>query len=228
MVKSGMFEPILHYKNNKKIKNFTIVGERHSGTNWLEKTIKLRFEIPITWEYGFKHWLNFPPVNIARSEHTLFFCITRNIYNWINSFYLEPHHINGSLKHSLKNFVSKKWSRTQRELDYITNKPYNNIFHLRKSKIEYCYYFLPFFVDNIIYIKYEDLQNNMDKLIYFLSSIYNIDIVNCNRVSFLKENYRKKNFILTDYAISYINDHAYWKYENLLGYSKYFHSTVES
>lgn len=219
MAIKGMFKPILYYSNNRPIKNFTIIGERHSGTNWLEKTIKLRFGIPITWEYGFKHWIKFPEYKNINNKNTLFFCINRNIYNWINSFYLEPHHITGELRDSLINFISMPWAKRNIELNYINNKPYKNIFDLRKSKIEYCYYFLPFFVDNTIYIKYEDLQHNMKNLIDFLSYTYKMNVVNQNKASFLQEKSRRRKFVLSDHTVGYINDHAYWKYEKLLGYS---------
>jgi hypothetical protein len=41
------------------IKKFTIMGERCSGTNFLEQIILSNFHINITWEYGWKHFFGF-------------------------------------------------------------------------------------------------------------------------------------------------------------------------
>ncbi len=41
------------------IKYFTIYGERCSGTNFLEETIKANFGLQITWKYGWKHFFGF-------------------------------------------------------------------------------------------------------------------------------------------------------------------------
>ena len=38
------------------LKNFTIFGERNSGTNYLENLLKKVLYINFTNEYGFKHW----------------------------------------------------------------------------------------------------------------------------------------------------------------------------
>ena len=38
------------------IKNFTIFGERNSGTNYLKAILLQNLEIKFTEEYGFKHW----------------------------------------------------------------------------------------------------------------------------------------------------------------------------
>ena len=39
------------------IKKFTIYGERCSGTNYLENLILVNFDVNLTWEYGWKHFL---------------------------------------------------------------------------------------------------------------------------------------------------------------------------
>ena len=38
------------------LKNFTIFGERNSGTNYLKYILSNMLFIDFTQEYGFKHW----------------------------------------------------------------------------------------------------------------------------------------------------------------------------
>ena len=41
------------------IKNFTIFGERCSGTNYVQQLILKNFDTEITWKYGWKHFFGF-------------------------------------------------------------------------------------------------------------------------------------------------------------------------
>ena len=38
------------------MQKFTIYGERHSGTNFLQKVICENFRLKITWDFGWKHF----------------------------------------------------------------------------------------------------------------------------------------------------------------------------
>ena len=75
------------------IKNYTIYGERCSGTSYLERIMGLNFDINRTWNYGWKHFFGFQDDKLANSDDTLFICIIRNLPDWINSFYRTPHHL---------------------------------------------------------------------------------------------------------------------------------------
>ena len=73
------------------MKKITIYGERCSGTNYLEELLLLNFEVEIIWDYGWKHFFGFNDLN--NSDDVLFIGIIRNIYDWINSFFREKHHL---------------------------------------------------------------------------------------------------------------------------------------
>ena len=75
------------------IQNYTIYGERCSGTNYLERIMGLNFDINITWNYGWKHFFGFQDNKLENSDDTLFICIVRNLPDWINSLYRTPHHL---------------------------------------------------------------------------------------------------------------------------------------
>ena len=114
-------------RNNLPIYNFTIFGERHSGTNFLERLISGKdswggsssikaFEISVTWEYGWKHFFGFHDdllIN-SKSSNTLFLGIVRNPYDWLMAMYKMPHHI--------RDHRGPKWAdRFDNIEDFLTN-----------------------------------------------------------------------------------------------------------
>jgi len=64
----------------------TILGERCSGTNYLEELVKANFNVHLTWECGFKHWFK-----LRRNIATI--AIIRNPIDWLHSLYNSPHNI---------------------------------------------------------------------------------------------------------------------------------------
>ena len=170
------------------IRKFTIYGERSSGTNFLEKSIKLNFNLEVTREFGSKHFFCFDDCCKQPNEDTLFIGIIRNPVYWLNSFIQQPYHVpvqNRSLKGFLTNefysvhdehtpepfilngnlFFSKKTLAKNHEinmkdLNYTTGKKYKNIFEMRKCKNSYLMNIMPTKVKNYILINYEDLLYN--------------------------------------------------------------------
>ena len=47
------------YRDSHFIEKFSIYGERHTGTKFLEESIQSTFNIDITSFFGFKHWMGF-------------------------------------------------------------------------------------------------------------------------------------------------------------------------
>ena len=73
-------------------RKFVILGERCSGTNFLEEAITQNFDITYTSEYGNKHFFCWNKYESA-NEDTIFIGIIRNPIYWLNSFSKELHHI---------------------------------------------------------------------------------------------------------------------------------------
>ena len=158
---------------------FTIYGERCSGTNYLEQLVLNNFNAEVTWRYGWKHFFGFQEKELALedSSNTLFICIVRDPVKWINSFYRELHHLplkfqkipNENIK--LDRFLNKEiWSTCNPDGDIANSREqmcdrniytgarYKNIFELRHTKIRYLLEDLPKKVKNHIFIRYEDLM----------------------------------------------------------------------
>jgi len=61
-----------------QITKFAILGERCSGTNFLEESILSNFNITHTIEHGNKHFFCFNKYDKANTADTLFIGIIRN------------------------------------------------------------------------------------------------------------------------------------------------------
>jgi len=73
------------------INKYTIYGERNSVTSYLEQLIDKNFNINIKWDYGWKHF--FGHNDLSNTDDILFIAIVRNPYDWLNSMYKTPYHI---------------------------------------------------------------------------------------------------------------------------------------
>lgn len=188
---------MIDYKsNNSDIHNFTILGERHSGTNYLQrlftgddcwstKSEYHAFDIPITWDFGFKHWFGFESKKIyEHGDNTLFICLVRDPFDWITAMYYLKHHVPDTLSQSLLQFVTNEWWSTGKnheimvDRNYITNERYKNIFEMRKYKMHYILYMIPLICKNFVIMKYEDfLTNNTENFLNFISVTYGLKLI---------------------------------------------------
>ena len=119
----------------KGIKNFTIFGERNSGTTYLQHILEYQLKIPFTDKYGHKHRYikNLYPRGEANSttdnlcivdvdnieaDNTLFIVCVRNPIDWVVKTYQRPHMFRNIDKSSLYNFTIHKY------LCYHKHQPY--------------------------------------------------------------------------------------------------------
>ena len=193
-----------------KISKIQIYGERCSGTNYLEDLIEKNFDINITWEYGWKHFFGFDQEKLNNSDDTLFICITRDIYNWINSLYREMHHlplkyiIDINTEDKINRFINCEFysiNDNNQNIDFndeimedrniYTGNRYKNIFELRHNKLKFLIEDLPKKIKNYILIRYEDLINDFENTMY---KIKNTGLIVKNNIIFpLNTTAYKKN-----------------------------------
>lgn len=212
------YEPIFNqHRKNLQIDKFTIIGERHSGTNWLERLVESKLELPLTWEFGSKHFVNPNPNILASGEHCLFIGITRNIYDWIGGFYKLPHHVNISMLLNIETFLLNEWTNDIPDNDYLTQQPYKNIFELRKYKLQYLNVFLPVIVNNLLLVRYEDLQIDPENISNYISEIYNIKKKKVP-LSGLIVPRKKTPYRFKPEVLKIINDNTDWDMEKHFNY----------
>jgi len=186
----------------QQITKFTIYGERSSGTNFLETSIKLNFHLDITREFGSKHFFCFDDCCKSFNEDTLFIGIIRNPVYWLNSFIQQPYHVpiqnrttsnfllnefysvcdekapepvmvNGNIYFS-KKMLSTKYDINLKDLNYTTGNKYKNIFELRKCKNHYLMNIMPTKVKHYILINYEDLLYNYEQTLDAIKNKFNL------------------------------------------------------
>jgi hypothetical protein len=176
------------------INKFVILGERCSGTNFLEEAITQNFDINYTTEYGNKHFFCFN--NYTNNENTLFIGIIRNPIYWLNSFSKELHHI-PNINKNLNNFLFNEFYSVldiknvkknilefntfqnseivnPRDLNYLNGNKYKNIFELRKIKNYYLMNIMPYKVKNYILINYENLLINYKETLELIKNKFNL------------------------------------------------------
>ena len=164
------------------IENYTIYGERCSGTNFLVRLMEQNFDnYKVTWDYGNKHFFGFHEDKLKESDNTLFICIVRNPVDWINSLYKNPWHICQEIRGDVNKFLNDEFysynddasgprdgKEIMQDRNMHTGERYKNVFELRHTKLKYMIEELPKQVKHYIFIKHEDLvndfENTMNKL----------------------------------------------------------------
>jgi len=164
------------------IERFTIYGERHSGTNFLEHCITQQFGLPLTYYFGFKHWFGFTkPEVISYHRNVLFIGIVRNPYDWLCAMYLAPHHVPLHTRHNFYKLLTNEWyseDGKKREIlhdrNYKTKERYKNIFELRKEKCYYLSQIMPVIANNYILISYDSFLKNHFNYLNIIGRRFNL------------------------------------------------------
>ena len=175
------------------IVNFTIYGERSSGTVFLEEVITKNFNLPVMWYYDWKHFFgaydfdtdnaNVPEEGNA-IDNTIFFCIVRDPVAWLNSFSKNLQYV-PDCNYALTNFLNDPFYSVakddegqeviiQEDVNYITKERFKNVFELRKIKNDFLMDTLCTKVKNYMLIKYEDLLNDYDNTLDKIKNAFNL------------------------------------------------------
>lgn len=188
---STHFVSLVKKSGAELISKVQIYGERCSGTNYLQELLTKNISpLSHTNEYGWKHF--FPPKSFSNSEQCLFIVIYRDSFDWLRSFYLQPHHVHQSIrKLSFSKFIRSEWhcvydeqSNTHPteelymqemmfERDPNTGNRFQNILSMRSSKIN-ALESLKEKVNYVEYVRYEELKKNPEQFIQHLIEKYNL------------------------------------------------------
>lgn len=175
-----------------KILNFTIYGERSSGTVFLEEAITKNFNLPVIWYYDWKHFFGMYDFDTENanvltegnaSDNTIFIGIVREPVSWLNSFSKNLQYV-PACNHALPNFLNNPFYSAagegdqeeviQEDVNYITKERFQNIFELRKIKNDFLMNVVRTKVKNYVLIRYEDLLNNYDNTLDQIKNAYNL------------------------------------------------------
>lgn len=160
---------------------FTILGERNSGTNFLQHALLSNFKIKHSQPIH-KHFFGHKEFT-ENMDNTLYICIIRDPVEWIDSFSKRLHHIppeNKKLNALLNNeFYSihedgpLKGKEIMEDRNIFSKERYKNIFELRKTKNDYFlniskkvkYYYI---------LRYEDLNNDYENVLNKLANQFQL------------------------------------------------------
>ena len=171
------------YNSSKSatVNSFTIIGERCSGTYFLQHAIEKNFHLPVTWKYGWKHWFG-DHCDYSNSDDTLFLVMYRHPLNWMNSLFRDQHHLEKKMRQK-NNFLNEPvinidWTRENVEIDNTRNLKtgniYKNIFELRSVKLKYLLDDFPKRVKNVEIFSLESFQKNYKKILLKLQKKYKL------------------------------------------------------
>ncbi|KAL9182119.1 hypothetical protein ACHAXT_012771 [Thalassiosira profunda] len=79
----------------KPVEKLILLGERHSGTNWITDHLRECFgdDVEITDEYKRqKHWFQEEDLNRVPANSAVVVAMFRDPYNWVEAMRVEPHH----------------------------------------------------------------------------------------------------------------------------------------
>jgi len=187
LITSSKSNFLKNYKDfyQNKITHYTILGERCSGTFFLQEAMEKNFKLKLTWDYGWKHWFgNHQDYN--NSSHVLFLVMYRHPLDWLNSLYHDQHHLHPSMKDG-ENFISKPIINyhSQKDLQEIPNsrnpyndEPFENIFKLREAKLHFLLYEFPKKVHFCELLPYELLKEDYIRTLNNLQQKYNLQTKN--------------------------------------------------
>lgn len=153
-----------------QMKKIQILGERCSGTNYLEQLLVTNFDVEVCNNFCWKHFFGFN--DLSNSDDFLFIGIIRNLTDWINSLYRGRHHLPYDLTENIDAFLNNTFYSVQfnndknnfeemmHDRNLETNERYKNIFELRYIKNKYLIETMPKLVKNYVLIIYDDLCDN--------------------------------------------------------------------
>src|SRR3990167_1550674 len=158
-------------ESSTEIKNFTVFGERCSGTNFVRQAIDVNFDISFVNDYGHKHFFGHTDYNYPND--TLFVCVIRDPIEWLGSLFDVPWHLPQGINSDPDNFINSEVYSIQddpslpnhgeeimQDRNIYTGGRYKNLFELRYTKLKFLIEDLPKKVKHCIVIKYEDLRDN--------------------------------------------------------------------
>ncbi|GAQ82662.1 hypothetical protein KFL_001190050 [Klebsormidium nitens] len=100
------------------IKRMCVIGERHSGTEWLEEELGAEFQGGEPHRSGMafenchrhKHWFHYPGMLEPLVEDgDLIFVVVRNAVDWLLNMAQEPHHAYSHADLPFEEFLTRPW-----------------------------------------------------------------------------------------------------------------------
>jgi hypothetical protein len=220
------------------MQSYTILGERNTGTHFLQYAIQFNFNLQ--YHKGTKHFFghsdtaDFPP---ETADQTIYFCMIRDPVEWIDSHFKRLHHIPPENNKSIDAFIKNEWYSIYEEGDksgqeiledrnMITKERYRNIFELRKGKNDFFLSTIQEKVKHFYLIRYEDLLHNYETILNDIAKKFQLKSKLDSWIPVPKYKgtfhalYEKKPILLSPEIQQYIKENIDVEQEQRLGYCR--------
>ncbi|CAM9134206.1 unnamed protein product [Sphacelaria rigidula] len=229
---------------SQNITRLCVLGERVSGTCFIQSLITENTKLTPVSPYGHKHF--YQDINKLRRDNnddTLFVFISRDLIDWLNSFKNNTFHAEASIRNckDMSSFLRMEWkcifdktsgtpeSSSQYgaemicERDPINGKRFPNVVQMRNSKL---WHFLDVHkhVRNYVHVRYEDVREHPESFLASISEcfgvsrskiFYPVDTVRGKgRVPYVKKTYPEMSEEDRTFVIENVDEDL----ESLLGY----------
>lgn len=202
-LQGAYFDNSLNQVGGEEIHSFHLMGERCSGTKFVQTIINNNFNLKYSSQYGHKHFIPWIHPNYLHkresiildsmgtesyykdSDGCLFIVIVRDPYDWLRSFYQTPYHVHHTLTKSFTAFIHLHWLCLDQyhpvclndNYNPWTNRRFKNVLELRKYK--YLNYLnVRKFVKNYLFVRYEDVRDDQIGFLTFLQERYGLNLKN--------------------------------------------------
>jgi hypothetical protein len=173
----------------EKIRYFTILGERCTGTNFVQHAIEKNMNI--TYVKGEKHFfgnrefrqssslpktkeeIDFDRFDAISPDELLVICMIRHPIDWIDSFLKNPHHVPPENICLVRSFLSNEWysvykdgiranTEIMEDRNWKTKERYKNVFEMRTMKSAYLLDEVPKQYPHTYFLRYEDARDDYE------------------------------------------------------------------
>ena len=183
------------------IEKFCVFGERCSGTTYLENLIESNFGLPMTDEFGLKHFWNM--TDFSNNSSTLFIGIERELISWLDSFAKSPHQVQPYCPFDYEALFFKP-IRSYYQGEMVED--YENIIECRMTKSNIIHTLFPNILEHYFFITYEELVANPIEFLHIIQKRFQlqpklIPFQNWNTYKNKKELFVKKPLVIPENII---------------------------
>lgn len=217
---------------------YTVLGERRSGTNFLQNCIDSNFDLKLDWLGGWKHFFGYDGYDkkLKNNPDVIYLCIVRNPIDYFVSFYNSKLMQTEERTSNMETFLSTEFysvcNYNNKLVDVSddynfknNNKRYKNIFEMRSVKCKYLMDDMPSLVSKYYFLRYEDLKYNTSMILDQISNKF--DLLKKNDTYIIEKNYVgpinvfneiKENYVVDDKIRQIIYNNIDLDTEHRMGY----------
>jgi len=222
-----------------------ILGERVSGTSFIQSLILSNTKLKLDTSFGHKHFIqDIQKIKKSDTSDILFLFITRDVLEWLQSLTLNTFHADLPLRRctDFSKFIRMEWKCIEDETsgvsqmdkkygqemmferDQNTGERFTNVMKMRTSKIRHALLDVSPNVEHFLHVQYENVRDSPHEWLTQLSEKYNFVMnrkftpVTSVRGKGRIQYHRKEYPDISQEDTEYILQQISWEDEKYIGY----------